>query len=144
VAADLGRVARRSGERAYVVVGHSLGGPYALVFTSTRPATCRLVFVDASHPDQMARLRPAMGAMEKAMSMMAIAKVSRPWGPADVPDPTPAQFRVSPGAARHRGSIQPQDEGGGRRSRGMDATMAEANEATTSGSSLVVLTALGR
>ncbi|MBS0393939.1 MAG: alpha/beta hydrolase [Proteobacteria bacterium] len=40
-----------------VLVGHSLGGPYAMVYTRHHPEQVRgLVFVDTSHPDQVARL----------------------------------------------------------------------------------------
>jgi pimeloyl-ACP methyl ester carboxylesterase len=46
----------------YVLVGHSLGGPYALAFTGRYGGdVAGLVFVDASHPDQRARLRAAVG-----------------------------------------------------------------------------------
>ena len=40
------------------MVGHSLGGPYAMVFTDLYgPEVVGLVFVDASHPQQFARFR---------------------------------------------------------------------------------------
>ena len=46
----------------YVMVGHSLGGPYLLTFTVRYPSdVAGLVFVDASHPDQIARLAAAAG-----------------------------------------------------------------------------------
>jgi pimeloyl-ACP methyl ester carboxylesterase len=149
VAADLGKLLDASGEPGpYVVVGHSLGGPYALVFTSTRPAdVAGLVFVDASHPDQMARLRPAMGdAMEKAKSMMAIADVLARLGVVRMfLQPTPAKFPGFPpeklaiaGAFQAQGMKAVVAEGGA-----MEATMAEAKEATDLGDRpLIVLTAL--
>ena len=149
VAADLGRLLDASGEPGpYVVVGHSLGGPYALVFTSTRPAdVAGLVFVDASHPDQMARLRPAMGdAMEKAMSMMAIAKVVATLGVQRMfLTPTPEQFPgFPPEQLAIAGAFQPQGMTAVvAEAEGMDATMAEAKEATDLGNRpLLVLTAL--
>ena len=52
-----------AGERApYVMVGHSIGGPYVVAFTHAYPSDVKgLVFVDASHPDQFARFRDVTG-----------------------------------------------------------------------------------
>ncbi len=63
VAEDLHRALAAAGEKPpYVLVAHSLGGPYSLVFTGRYGAdVAGLVFVDASHPDQLARLRAAAG-----------------------------------------------------------------------------------
>jgi len=63
VAEDLHRAMAAAGEKPpYVLVAHSLGGPYSLVFTGRYGAdVAGLVFVDASHPDQLARLRAAAG-----------------------------------------------------------------------------------
>jgi pimeloyl-ACP methyl ester carboxylesterase len=46
------------GERApWILVGHSLGGPYALSFTAAYPTeVAGIAFIDASHPRQIARL----------------------------------------------------------------------------------------
>ena len=57
VAQDLHQALMRSGESApWVMVGHSLGGPYIMMFTSLYPSeVAGLVFVDASHPDQVER-----------------------------------------------------------------------------------------
>jgi pimeloyl-ACP methyl ester carboxylesterase len=62
-AEDLHRALAVAGEKPpYVLVGHSLGGPYALAFTGRYGNdVAGLVFVDASHPDQRARLRAAVG-----------------------------------------------------------------------------------
>ena len=62
-AEDLHKVLAAEGEKPpYVLVGHSLGGPYALVFTARYGNdVAGLVFVDASHPDQRARMRAAAG-----------------------------------------------------------------------------------
>lgn len=59
VAFDLHAVLERGGERApYVIVAHSLGGPYAMIYTKYFGAdVAGLVFVDASHPDQVTRNR---------------------------------------------------------------------------------------
>lgn len=57
MADDLRTALTRAGARPpWVMVGHSLGGPYALAFTGRYGAeVAGLVFVDASHPDQQAR-----------------------------------------------------------------------------------------
>lgn len=62
-AEDLHNALTAAGEKPpYVLVGHSLGGPYALAFTGRYGSdVAGLVFVDASHPDQRARLRIAVG-----------------------------------------------------------------------------------
>ena len=57
VANDLHAALGKAGERPpYVLVGHSLGGPYAMIYTKYfAPEVAGLVFVDASHPDQVSR-----------------------------------------------------------------------------------------
>lgn len=62
-AEDLHKALAAAGEKPpYVLVGHSLGGPYALAFTGRYASdVAGLVFVDASHPDQRAQLRIAVG-----------------------------------------------------------------------------------
>jgi pimeloyl-ACP methyl ester carboxylesterase len=59
VAYDLHAVLDRSGERApYILVAHSLGGPYAMIYTKYFGGeVAGLVFVDASHSDQVTRTR---------------------------------------------------------------------------------------
>ena len=63
VAKDLHTALQSAGEHPpYVMVGHSLGGPYIMIFTSLYPAdVAGLVFVDASHPDQAERMRHELG-----------------------------------------------------------------------------------
>jgi pimeloyl-ACP methyl ester carboxylesterase len=60
---DLHKALAAAGEKPpFVMVGHSLGGPYVLTYTGQYGAdVAGLVFVDASHPDQVARLRDAIG-----------------------------------------------------------------------------------
>jgi len=62
-AQDLHEALAAAGEKApFVMVGHSLGGPYLLAYTGEYGSdVAGLVFVDASHPDQVARLRNAIG-----------------------------------------------------------------------------------
>ncbi len=58
VAGELETLLRRSGERApYVLVGHSLGGLYALAFADRFPAQVEgVVLIDSAHPEQASRL----------------------------------------------------------------------------------------
>jgi pimeloyl-ACP methyl ester carboxylesterase len=60
---DLHAALVAAGEAApWVMVGHSLGGPYARLFTSAYPNEVRgIVLVDATHPRQMPRLAEALG-----------------------------------------------------------------------------------
>ena len=57
IAYDLHATLNKAGERPpYVLVAHSLGGPYAMIYTKYFGAdVAGLVFVDASHPDQVTR-----------------------------------------------------------------------------------------
>ena len=58
VADDLHAALKQAGEQGpLVLVGHSLGGPYAMVYTQAYgDEVAGLVLVDATHPDQIARL----------------------------------------------------------------------------------------
>ena len=59
VAEDLHTALAKAGERApFVMVGHSLGGPYIMIYTKHFGSdVAGLVFVDASHPEQVSRFR---------------------------------------------------------------------------------------
>jgi pimeloyl-ACP methyl ester carboxylesterase len=59
VNADLHALLRGAHEEGpYVLAGHSLGGPYIMNYTRHWPSeVAGLVFVDASHPDQVERLK---------------------------------------------------------------------------------------
>jgi pimeloyl-ACP methyl ester carboxylesterase len=59
VAEDLHTALAKSGERApFVMVGHSLGAPYMMIYTKYFGAdVAGLVFVDPSHPEQVSRFR---------------------------------------------------------------------------------------
>jgi pimeloyl-ACP methyl ester carboxylesterase len=75
VARDLHAALTTSGEKApWVMVGHSLGGPYVMLFTNLYGAeVVGLVLVDGSHPAQLGRLREATGmSMQPATGTMAI------------------------------------------------------------------------
>jgi pimeloyl-ACP methyl ester carboxylesterase len=75
-ARDLHALLLAAGERApFVMVGHSLGGPYIMNFTRLYPQeVAGLVFVDASHPDQVGRMTQAAGKkMEAGLTMFKVA-----------------------------------------------------------------------
>jgi pimeloyl-ACP methyl ester carboxylesterase len=77
VARDLHALLAAAGEHApFVMVGHSLGGPYIMTFTRLYPQeVAGLVFVDASHPDQIQRLNQAIGKnMDRGTGMLKAAK----------------------------------------------------------------------
>jgi pimeloyl-ACP methyl ester carboxylesterase len=77
VARDLHALLAAAGEHApFVMVGHSLGGPYIMTFTRLYPQeVAGLVFVDASHPDQIQRLNQAIGKnMDRGTAMLKAAK----------------------------------------------------------------------
>ena len=63
VAEDLHQALSAAGESGpFVMVGHSLGGPYLLTYTGLYgEEVAGIVLVDASHPDQVARMRAAIG-----------------------------------------------------------------------------------
>ena len=69
VAHDLHALLTAAGEKGpYVMVGHSLGGPYIMTYVRHYPNdVAGVVFVDASHPDQ-----------NKLMAAAGIAAVSKP------------------------------------------------------------------
>lgn len=65
IAEDLHAALKNANEKGpFVLVGHSLGGPYNMVYTKYFGAdVAGLVFVDTSHPDQISRGR-ALEALE--------------------------------------------------------------------------------
>jgi pimeloyl-ACP methyl ester carboxylesterase len=81
VARDLHALLTAAGEHApFVMVGHSLGGPYIMTFTRLYPQdVAGLVFVDASHPDQIERLNKAIGKELPASASMLKAASALSW-----------------------------------------------------------------
>ena len=63
VAEDLHHALSAAGEPGpFVMVGHSLGGPYLMTYTGLYgEEVAGIVLVDASHPDQVARIRAVIG-----------------------------------------------------------------------------------
>jgi pimeloyl-ACP methyl ester carboxylesterase len=131
------------------MVGHSLGGPYALTFTARYPReVVGLALVDASHPDQVARFAAA-GAAPPA-PMRALMWAAPRAGPALA---RVGVLRLLPDFALRGWTAAERDafvalappslaamlvEG-----RALDASLASAGRATTLGERpLVVLTAM--
>lgn len=81
VAHDLHALLAAAGERPpFVMVGHSLGGPYIMNFTRLYPQdVAGLVFVDASHPDQIDRMAKAAGKKMEAGEGMLKAASALSW-----------------------------------------------------------------
>ncbi|MBM4188496.1 MAG: alpha/beta hydrolase [Gemmatimonadetes bacterium] len=146
VAADLDAALTAAGEAGpYVMVGHSLGGPYISVYTKRFPdKVAGLVFVDASHPDQVARLAEATGKeMEpplgslKVLAALAWTGLARAVMPTDTNGAIPESVRRAT-AAYAATSMGPMIA----EARAMSETMAQAGEARALGERpLAVLTA---
>jgi pimeloyl-ACP methyl ester carboxylesterase len=148
-ARDLHRALDVGGERApFVLVGHSLGGPYATLFTGLYgPEVAGLVFVDASHPAQQARLAAALGqpvASLKPPALLLDAAAALAWTGAvrlsplaAAPAGWPAQVR-----AVYTAFLAPAMAAFRHEARAVDATFAAAARAPRFGDRpLVVLTA---
>lgn len=117
VARDLHAALTGAGEAApWVLVGHSLGGPYVMTFTKLYGAeVVGLVFVDATHPDQFPRFSevagkslqptPEMWALGDALSWtglvrrLALGTTPSSW-PAEVDRVAPAFVPISIHALR--------------------------------------------
>jgi pimeloyl-ACP methyl ester carboxylesterase len=153
-ARDLHTALQRAGERPpWVLAGHSMGGPYVMTFTARYPAeTAGLVMVDASHPDQEARMREAMGiapsrlhrARDAAMFAVgpALARLGLGrWVPLP---PTPASWTPAMQGA-HAAFFPTSGVALMKEVRGMEATLATAGRLRRLGDRpVVVLTAVGR
>ena len=145
-ARDLRTALARSGEHApFVMVGHSLGGPYVLSFTKLYGVDVRgLVLVDASHPDQLARFREATGkSLQPPTGLLALGS-SLAWtgiarfAPLGTPPAAWPKVAVEIPRAYFTRSIGALDA----ETRAVDGTLAAARDARTLGSRpLVVLTA---
>lgn len=148
IATDLKAALVAAGENGpYVMVGHSLGGPYIMTFTKLHEAdVAGLVFVDASHPEQVQRFKaalgreldPPIGAMKLAarLAWTGIVRIAVAAGgdPAAAADPVALTK-----AAYASTSLGPMLE----ELDAMDSTMAEAGSFRRLGDRpLVVLTAM--
>ncbi len=144
VAGDLHALLTAAGEKPpYVMVGHSLGGPYIMTFTKLHEAeVAGLVFVDASHPEQFQRfnevlgrkLEPPVGPL-RAAAAFAWAGVVR----VAMPGAAPADSVGQATAAYAPTSIGPMLE----EMDALDSTVAQAGTFRQLGNRpLVVLTAM--
>ena len=106
VSEDLHAALLKAGERApFVVAGHSLGGPYALLFAGLYPSeVAGLVFVDASHPDQLERLRKATGNSMQPPTGMLSAVAALSWTGIIRLVPDGASPKLPPAAIRAAGA----------------------------------------
>ena len=106
VSEDLHAALLKAGERGpFVVAGHSLGGPYALLFTGLYPSeVAGLVFVDASHPDQLERLRKATGNSMQPPTGMLSAVAALSWTGIIRLVPDGASPKLPPAAIRAAGA----------------------------------------
>jgi len=147
VARDLHALLLAAGEQGpFVMVGHSLGGPYIMNFTRLYPQdVAGLVFVDASHPEQIGRMAQAAGKkMEAGKAMMKVASALSWTGiprlvAAHTESPTiPAQAKLAGDAyaSRSLGSALEELES-------LDATLSAAGQLRQLGDRpVVVLTAM--
>lgn len=114
VAEDLHIALAKAGERPpLVLVGHSLGGPYIMIYTKYFGSdVAGLVFVDASHPEQVARVKSltpwTLAAATKPFRMAArFSRVGlvRKFAPADSAPPEP--FNTVKGTAAYASTSLP-------------------------------------
>jgi pimeloyl-ACP methyl ester carboxylesterase len=79
VARDLQATLAAAGEQGpFVLVGHSLGGPYITIFTKLfGDQVAGLVYVDGSHPDQKKRFEAALGEPGKRLNSRLLPTVVR-------------------------------------------------------------------
>ena len=78
VASDLHAALIASGEKApWVMVGHSMGGPYIMKFTELyHTEVAGIVFVDATHPEHFQRRQAVMGDAEKTSPLGEMLKTT--------------------------------------------------------------------
>jgi len=102
MARDLHGALAAAGESApWVVVGHSIGGPYVMAFTHAYPSEVQgLVFVDASHPEQFERFRTIAGkslapppGLVKTGAALAWTGLVRLWPVGEAPASWPVEVR---------------------------------------------------
>ena len=78
IARDLHATLVTAGESGpFVLVGHSLGGPYITIYTKLYgDEVAGLVYVDASHPDQQKRTVAVLGKPLTSAAMETIARIA--------------------------------------------------------------------
>lgn len=78
IAEELHQLLEKSGETPpYILVGHSLGGLYARVFTQLYPDEVKaLIFIDSTHPEQVERLNAATKSSFRFKTTLFLLNVS--------------------------------------------------------------------
>ncbi|WP_448955909.1 alpha/beta fold hydrolase [Labrys neptuniae] len=81
IVADLQKALTATNEHGpYVMVGASLGGPLAMLYTKHHPAdVAGVVLVDSAHPDQITRLEEASGVKDDPAPFLFRAIASLAW-----------------------------------------------------------------
>jgi pimeloyl-ACP methyl ester carboxylesterase len=145
-ATDLHAALVAAGEQGpWILAAHSIGGPYAMVFTKKYPAdVAGLVLVDASHPDQFARFQQAAGKDLKPTPGAAAIGARLAWSGLVRPVPAGAPPNTPPAAIAAAGAFLPTSltalVG---ETKALDVTMTASGEARDLGDRpLIVLTAM--
>ena len=131
IAEDLHATLAKAGEQPpFVMVGHSLGGPYIMTYTKYfGQDVAGLVFVDASHPNQVRRFKAVTSYSPTDMIMLIKAGVAFAWTGAVrmVPLATQGVPHQPPGAVQAMAAYVPTSLGALLKEfESMDATLAEA------------------
>jgi pimeloyl-ACP methyl ester carboxylesterase len=148
VVQDLHATLERAGERPpFVLVGHSLGGPYIMAYTKRHPVdVAGLVFVDASHPDQVERFKAVVPeAPEAQLGVVTRMIIALRWtGAVRLITRSARLPRQPPDAARAMAAYAPSSlRGALREMEGIDSTFADAGTFRELGDRpMVVLTAM--
>jgi pimeloyl-ACP methyl ester carboxylesterase len=81
IAEDLHATLAKAGENPpFVLVGHSLGGPYIMTYTKYFGSdVAGLVFVDASHPDQVQRFKEVTFGGSSGLNIIIKAGAALAW-----------------------------------------------------------------
>ena len=148
MAEDLHAALEKGGEKPpFVLVGHSLGGPISLIYTSHYgDQVAGLVMVDASHPDQFARFK-AIGISTENVALKAI-KVAASLSWTGVVRALAGEGKPMPNqpleAARAQNAWTPRSISGAMNEmNALDTILAEASTARDLGDRpLIVLTAM--
>jgi pimeloyl-ACP methyl ester carboxylesterase len=149
VAEDLHAALEKGGEHApFVMVGHSLGGPYLMTYTKYfGDQVAGVVFVDASHPDQVKRLSAIVPAtadlpltplkIGSALSWTGLLRLQAVQGGKPMPNQPPEAVKAM------RAYTPTSIAGALKEAEALNATFAEAGTFRTLGNRpLFVLTAM--
>ena len=148
IAEDLHATLARAGEQPpFVMVGHSLGGPYIMTYTKYfGQDVAGLVFVDSSHPDQVQRFNAVTSYSPSSMITLIKAGAAFAWTGAVrmVPLATQGVPHQPPRAVRAMAAYAPTSLGSMLKEiESMDETLAEAGSFTQLGKRpLYVLTSM--